>query len=98
MEAALIEYSMLVYKPSLLAGGAVYLASKLCFSREPWSKQLESCTHLEEPVLRKVAKALNEQVVLKVIKPDAHLKAVFNKFASSKFGSVSQKTQDLHLR
>lgn len=44
LEGCLIQYQMLPYRPSVLAGSALYLASKLCFSKEPWSNRMASIT------------------------------------------------------
>ena len=52
VEGCLIHYPMLKYNSSVLAAGALYLASKLCYSPEPWSKQLAQVTHLQEATLR----------------------------------------------
>lgn len=52
LEGSLIQYPMLAYKPSVLAAGALYLSSKLCFSKEPWSNRMASITTLQEKTLR----------------------------------------------
>ena len=58
VEGCLIHYPMLKYNSSVLAAGALYLASKLCHAPEPWSKQLAQVTHLQEATLRQCAKEI----------------------------------------
>lgn len=91
VEGCLINYNMLKYSCSVLAASALYLASKLCYSKEPWSKYLAQVTHLQETTLRSCAKEMYSQVLLKNIDENSKLKAVFNKFSSSKYGAVSTK-------
>jgi len=93
LEGSLIQYPMLVYKPSVLAASALYLASKLCFSKEPWSNRMASITSLQEKTLRRCAKDIYEVVLLRNIDESNKLRAVFNKFSSSKYGGVSTKIQ-----
>jgi|Transcript_5680 transcription initiation factor TFIIIB Brf1 subunit/transcription initiation factor TFIIB len=82
---------MLAYKPSELAASSLYLASKLCFSKEPWSNRMASITTLQEKTLRKCSKDIYTEVLLKNINESNKLRAVFNKFSTSKYGSVSTK-------
>jgi len=93
LEGSLIQYQLLVYPPSVLAASALYLASKLCFSKEPWSNRMASITNIQEKTLRKCAKDIYECVLLRNIDQSSKLRAVFNKFSSSKYGSVSTKIQ-----
>ena len=91
LEGTMIQYSMLAYKPSVLAASALYLASKLCFSKEPWSNRMASITTLQEKTLRSCAKEIYEHVLLRNIDDTNKLRAVFNKFSSTKYGGVSTK-------
>ena len=91
LEGSLIQYSMLGYSPSVLAASSLYLASKLCFSKEPWSNRMASITTLHEQTLRRCASDIHEQVLLRNIDESNKLRAVFNKFSSAKFGGVSTK-------
>ena len=91
LEGCLISYPMLKYKSSVLAGGCLYLANKLCFSKEPWSQKMEEYTYLDEQTLRQCARDIHQYALLKTIDEKAKLKAVFDKFASSKYGQVSEK-------
>ena len=93
LEGSLIQYQMLQYRPSELAASALYLASKLCFSKEPWSNRMASITTLQEKTLRKCAKDIYEVVLLRNIDENNKLRAVFNKFSTSKYGAVSTKIQ-----
>lgn len=93
LEGSLIQYPMLAYRPSVLAASALYLASKLCFSKEPWSNRMASITNIQEKTLRKCAKDIYEVVLLRNIDKTNKLRAVFNKFSSSKYESVSTKIQ-----
>ena len=93
VEACLIHYPMLKYNSSVLAAGALYLASKLCSSPDPWSRDLAQVTHLQEATLRQCAKEMYSGVLLRVMDQNSKLKAVYNKFASPKYGSVSTMLQ-----
>jgi len=54
---------------------------------------LAQITHLQESTLRSCAKEMYQQVLLRNIDENSKLKAVFNKFSSSKYGSVATKVQ-----
>ena len=82
---------MLSYRPSVLAASSLYLASKLCFSKEPWSNRMASITSIQEKTLRKCAKDIYENVLLRNIDETNKLRAVFNKFSAAKYGGVSTK-------
>ena len=85
---------MIGYRPSILAASALYLASKLCFSKEPWSNRMASITTLQEKTCRKCASDIYKDVLLRNIDESSKLRAVFNKYASqSKFGAASIKIQ-----
>ena len=58
---------MLHYRPSVLAASALYLASKLCVSKEHWSNRMVSFTSLQENTLRGCAKDIYELVLIKNI-------------------------------
>ena len=91
LEGCLISSQMLQYRPSIVAASALYLASKLCFSKEPWSNRMAQITTLQEKTLRKCAKDIYEWVLLRNCDESNKLRAVFNKYSSSKYGSVSLK-------
>ena len=93
VEGCLININMMKYTYSVVAASALYLASKLCYSKEPWSNKLAQITHLQEGTLRSCAKEMYQQVLLRNIDENSKLKAVFNKFSSSKYGSVATKVQ-----
>jgi hypothetical protein len=93
LEGSLVQYKMLKYKPSVLAASSLYLANKLCFNKEPWSLQMTKMTHLDEQTLRYCARDIHQIVLLPNIDDRSRLTAVFEKFKSSKFGSVSYKIQ-----
>jgi len=84
---------MMKYTYSVVAASALYLACKLCYCKEPWSTKLAQVTHLQESTLRSCAKEMYQQVLLRNIDENSKLKAVFNKFSSSKYGSVATKVQ-----
>ena len=67
LEGSLVQYSMMAYRPSVLAASALYLASKLCVSKEHWSNRLASFTCLQESTLRACAKDIDQLVVRKNI-------------------------------
>ena len=52
---------------------------------------MASITTLQEKTLRRCAKDIYEQVLLRNIDETNTLKAVFNKFSSTKYGGVSTK-------
>ena len=82
---------MLAYRPSVIAASALYLASKYCFSKDHWNNRMASITTLQEKTLRKCAKDMYELVLLRNTDESNKLRAVFSKFSSSKYGSVSVK-------
>ena len=65
LEGSIIQFQMLPYRPSVLAASALYLASKLCFSKEPWSNRMASITTLQEKTLRNCSKEIYELVLLR---------------------------------
>ena len=52
---------------------------------------MASITTLQEKTLRKCAKDIYEQVLLRNIDGSNKLRAVFNKFSTAKYGGVSTK-------
>ena len=54
---------------------------------------MASITTLQEKTLRKCAKDIYEVVLLRNIDENNKLRAVFNKFSTSKYGAVSTKIQ-----
>jgi len=64
LEGAMIKYKMIAYKPSVLAASSLYLASKLCFSKEPWSNRMAAITTLQVKTLRKCADDIYKVVLV----------------------------------
>lgn len=92
LEGCLIEYSMIRYRPSVLAASALYLASKLCFVKEPWSNRMVATTTLQQKTCSKCASDIYKHVLLRNCEESSKLRAVFNKYASqSKYGGTSIK-------
>ena len=52
IELALVEYKMIKYKPSVLAGGALYLTHKIMGVKDPWPQKLEEYSSLNEKDVR----------------------------------------------
>ena len=91
LEGSLVQYKMLKYKPSEIAASCLYLANKLCFNKEPWGVNMTHMTHIDEQTLRHCARDIHQSVLLPNIDERSRLTAVFEKFKSSKYGSVSYK-------
>ena len=85
LELALMEYRMLKHKPSLLATGAVYLASKV-LKAQPLNNLYK--THLGHSETA-VKTAANDLAVLLQNIPSFKLKAIRRKFQDSKFIEVA---------
>jgi len=86
IETTMLEYSMLKYKNSLLAAGAVFLVNKI-FKKHGWTKVLEHHTGYSEADVKPCAKDLyftmqnSEKLVLHAVK---------RKFSSPKYMEVSK--------
>eukprot|EP01084_Bolivina_argentea_P005776 10909_1 len=82
-ERMLQEQPMLSFLPSIIACSCIWVARKN-LNRNPWSKTLEKYSHYTEeelqPCLQSIAAAVNNHT---------DLAAVYKKFASQKFGTVS---------
>ncbi|KAL5226954.1 hypothetical protein ABZP36_015219 [Zizania latifolia] len=85
-ELALVQYSMLVYAPSVTAAAAVYAARCTLGLCPLWSDLLEYHTGLAEPQLLECARRL---VSLHAAAPESKQKVVYKKYASPKLGAVS---------
>ena len=82
-ERALQEYSMLQYRPSVIASSAVYLARKNV-QRQPWSATLFKYTQYAENTLRPCL-----QEISSILNAKTSLTAVKKKYSSQKFGGVA---------
>ncbi|GJN06332.1 hypothetical protein PR202_ga24052 [Eleusine coracana subsp. coracana] len=85
-ELALVQYSMLVYSPSLTAAAAVYAARCTLDIRPLWSDILKYHTGLAESELQGCARRL---VSFHLAAPDSKQKAVYRKYSNPKLGAVS---------
>ncbi|KAL6626357.1 hypothetical protein ACP70R_030083 [Stipagrostis hirtigluma subsp. patula] len=85
-ELALVQYSMLVYPPSVTAAAAVYAARCTLDINPLWNDILEHHTGLAESELQDCAKHL---ISLHLAAPDSKQKAVYKKYSSPKLGAVS---------
>ena len=85
-ERALQEYSMLQYRPSVIASSAVYLARKNV-QRTPWSPTLYKYTQYNENTLRPCLQEMSS-----ILNAKTSLTAVKKKYSSQKFGSVASMT------
>ncbi|KAL6598838.1 hypothetical protein ACP70R_046098 [Stipagrostis hirtigluma subsp. patula] len=85
-ELALVQYSMLVYPPSVTAAAAVYAARCTLDINPLWNDILEHHTGLAESELQDCAKHL---ISLHSAASDSKQKAVYKKYSSPKLGAVS---------
>ena len=85
-ERALQEYSMLQYRPSVIASSAVYLARKNV-QRTPWSPTLYKYTQYNENTLRPCLQEMSS-----ILNAKTRLTAEKKKYSSQKFGSVASMT------
>lgn len=86
VELATIDYGMLKYKPSIIAAAAAYLARRMTGKREAWTETAEFYTGYSVEQILPAARDLNNIV----LNPNPKLKAVRTKFATAKFGKVSE--------
>ena len=85
-ERSLQEYSMLRFLPSIIAASAVLIA-RASLKRHPWSPTLLKYTNYDEQDLQ----ACIEEMHKTIMDPNnQQQQAVFRKYASTKFGSVSK--------
>lgn len=86
LETVLLEYSLLKYKNSLLAAGAIFLVNKI-FKKLGWTPELQSHTGYSEADVKPCAKDIyftmqnSEKMVLHAVK---------RKFSSAKYMEVSK--------
>lgn len=86
LETVLLEYSLIKYKNSLLAAGAIFLVNKI-FKKHGWTSELQHHTGYSEAEVKPCAKDIyftmqnSEKLVLHAIK---------RKFSSAKFMEVSK--------
>ncbi|KAF7022414.1 hypothetical protein CFC21_035174 [Triticum aestivum] len=86
-ELALVDYSMLVYSPSVTAAAAVYTARCTLNMSPRWSDILEHHTGLGESQLMQCARRLAS--LHSTAAGSSKQKVVYNKYANPKFGAVS---------
>ena len=86
VELAAVDYGMLRYLPSLVAAGAAYLSRRLTNKRDPWTPTAVFYTGYTLEQILPCVRDLNNLL----LNPNPKLKAVRTKFASSKFGKVSE--------
>uniref|UniRef100_A0A0A9EDR0 Cyclin C-terminal domain-containing protein n=1 Tax=Arundo donax TaxID=35708 RepID=A0A0A9EDR0_ARUDO len=93
-ELALVQYSMLVYYPSMTAAAAVYAARCSLGVNPLWSDILEYHTGLAEPQLLDCARRL---MSLHSMAPESKQKAVYRKYSNPKLGAVALYSPDKKL-
>ncbi|WOL17119.1 G2/mitotic-specific cyclin S13-7-like isoform X1 [Canna indica] len=85
-ELALMQYSMLKYRPSMLAASAVY-AARCTLKRSPlWTEALKCHAGFSEQELLESTQIL---VNTHAEAPEYKLKAVYKKYSSGEFGAVA---------
>ena len=90
-ELALQEYSMLKYKPSMIAAASVSLSRRTCNLRPVWHKTLAHYTEYEHGELHQCEHELwhlQQQQANEHEKKES-LKGIYEKYSSSKFKCVS---------
>ncbi|OEL26356.1 Cyclin-B1-3 [Dichanthelium oligosanthes] len=85
-ELALVQYTMLVYPPSVIAATAVYAARSTLEINPRWTDILEYHTGLTEPQLLDCARRL---ISFHALAPESKQKAVYRKYSNPKLGAVS---------
>ncbi|TKW12447.1 hypothetical protein SEVIR_5G036300v4 [Setaria viridis] len=85
-ELALVQYTMLIYPPSVTAAAAVYAARSTLQMNPLWTDILEYHTGLTEPQLLDCARRL---MSFHALAPESKQKAVYRKYSSPKLGAVS---------
>ncbi|KAL6850434.1 hypothetical protein ACP4OV_021061 [Aristida adscensionis] len=85
-ELALVQYTILVYSPSVTAAAAVYAARCTLNINPLWNDVLEHHTGLAESELRDCARCL---ISLHSMAPESKQKTVYRKYSSTKLGAVS---------
>jgi hypothetical protein len=81
IEIALLDYSSIHINPSYLAMSALYLAKKIMKSKDPWNKQLASCTSYTEQYVSKLSWFLLN-LLKSYQRPNTLLVGLKKKFAS----------------
>ncbi|CAD6238833.1 unnamed protein product [Miscanthus lutarioriparius] len=93
-ELALVQYTMLVYPPSVTAAAAVYAARCTLGMNPRWTDILEHHTGLTEPQLLDCARRL---IRFHALAPESKQKAVYKKYSSPKLGAVALQSPDKKL-
>ncbi|KAF8724255.1 hypothetical protein HU200_021282 [Digitaria exilis] len=85
-ELALVQYTMLIYPPSVMAAAAVYAARSTLKMNPLWTDILEYHTGLTEPQLLDCARRM---MSFHALVPGSKQKAVYTKYSNAKLGAVS---------
>ncbi|PUZ57221.1 hypothetical protein GQ55_5G411700 [Panicum hallii var. hallii] len=85
-ELALVQYTMLIYRPSVTAAAVVYAARSTLEMNPLWTDILEYHTGLTEPQLLDCARRL---MSFHALAPEGKQKAVYKKYSHPKLGAVS---------
>ncbi|KAG2596934.1 cyclin-B1-3-like [Panicum virgatum] len=85
-ELALVQYTMLIYPPSVTAAAVVYAARSTLVMNPLWTDILEYHTGLTEPQLLDCARRL---MSFHALAPESKQKAVYRKYSNPKLGAVS---------
>ncbi|XP_066308773.1 cyclin-B1-3-like isoform X2 [Miscanthus floridulus] len=93
-ELALVQYTMLVYPPSVTAAAAVYAARCTLGMNPRWTDILEHHTGLTEPQLLDCGRRL---IRFHALAPESKQKAVYKKYSSPKLGAVALQSPDKKL-
>nr|CAB3476936.1 unnamed protein product [Digitaria exilis] len=85
-ELALVQYTMLIYPPSVMAAAAVYAARSTLKMNPLWTDILEHHTGLTETQLLDCARRM---MTFHALVPGSKQKAVYTKYSNPKLGAVS---------
>ncbi|CAI2375369.1 unnamed protein product [Moneuplotes crassus] len=94
LELALLKYKMILYKPSVLASGALYLSHIILMKTEDWPLKVQQYTCLEDEEVISCAK----DMYISIQKAgSSSFQAVVEKFSLPEFGEVAKIQIDTNL-
>ena len=96
MELSLLDIKMLKFRPSLVAGGALYLANRLLKVSSPWPAFITQ--HSGHCMTTVKEAALEQYFLFQKADSQKHLQALKKKFSLNKFKEVSKLELDKQQR
>jgi G2/mitotic-specific cyclin-B, other len=86
-ERSLQEYSMVGFKPSVIAATCIYIARKSLNRQSPWSPTLLKYTNMDECDMEPCANSMKAFFSMSAA---SQQQAVYRKYSSSKYGAVAK--------